>query len=90
MSDGAERAALQSAVAGRYVIDRELGRGGMGVVFLAQDLALERMVAIKLLPRALSDDPAVRAGFLREARIAAGLSHPNIVSIHLVEERDGS
>src|SRR6185503_3605140 len=87
MSDLAERAALQSAVAGRYVIERELGRGGMGVVFLAQDLALERTVAIKLLPRAFSDDPAVRAGFLREARTAAGLSHPNIVSIHLVEER---
>jgi serine/threonine-protein kinase len=88
MSDVAEREALQVAVAGRYVIERELGRGGMGVVFLARDLALERLVAIKLLPRAVAQDAARRADFLREARTAAGLSHPNIVSIHLVEERN--
>jgi eukaryotic-like serine/threonine-protein kinase len=80
--------ALQAAVAGRYTLERELGRGGMGIVYLAQDVALERPVAIKILPPALAQ-PAIRAGFLREARLAAGLSHPNIVSIHLVEERDG-
>jgi len=77
---------LQRALAGRYSIDRELGRGGMGVVLLARDVALDRLVAIKLLPPALAADPGSRDRFLREARIAAGLSHPNIVPIHAVEE----
>jgi hypothetical protein len=81
--------ALQGALSGRYCLAHELGRGGMGVVFLARDLALERSVAIKLLPPKLAADPAVRVSFLREARTAAGLSHPNIVPIHLVEEREG-
>ena len=80
---------LQSALAGRYSLERELGRGGMGIVFLARDVALDRPVAIKLLPPALATTPDHRARFLREARTAAALSHPNIVPIHLVEERDG-
>lgn len=79
--------ALQQLLAGRYFIERELGRGGMGIVFLARDVALDRLVAIKLLPRTLADQPAFRDRFLREARTAAGLSHPNIVPIHLVEDR---
>jgi serine/threonine-protein kinase len=57
-------------------------------VFLARDVALDRPVAIKLLPPALAISPDLRARFLREARTAAGLTHPNIVPIHLVEERD--
>ncbi|MBI4503768.1 MAG: serine/threonine protein kinase [Gemmatimonadetes bacterium] len=81
--------ALQSALAGRYSLEHELGRGGMGVVYLARDVALDRPVAIKLLPPALSADASARERFLREARTAAGLSHPNVVPIHLVEERDG-
>jgi serine/threonine-protein kinase len=81
--------ALQAALAGRYSLTHELGRGGMGVVYLARDVALERSVAIKLLPPSLAADPGVRASFLREARTAAGLAHPHIVPIHLVEERDG-
>jgi len=81
--------ALQAATAGRYVLERELGRGGMGVVYLARDLALERPVAIKLLPPAFAAQPELRERFLRETRTAAGLSHPNIVPIHAVEERDG-
>ncbi|MBI1967688.1 MAG: serine/threonine protein kinase [Gemmatimonadetes bacterium] len=80
--------ALQAAVAGRYSLERELGRGGMGIVYLARDVALERPVAIKLLPPAVAAHPGIREGFLREARLAAGLSHPNVVSIHLVEARD--
>ncbi len=84
-----ERAALEAALAGRYAIERELGRGGMGVVYLARDLALERPVAIKLLPPALAAQPELRDRFLRETRTAAGLSHPNIVPIHAVEERAG-
>jgi serine/threonine-protein kinase len=82
----AEFLALQRAVAGRYSLDRELGRGGMGVVFLARDVALDRLVAIKLLPPALAALPHLRARFLQEARTAARLSHPNIVPIHAVEE----
>lgn len=81
--------ALQEAVAGRYSLERELGRGGMGIVFLARDVALDRLVAIKLLPPALAALPGVRARFLREARTAAGLAHPNIVPIHSVEEAGG-
>lgn len=77
--------ALQSALAGRYSLIRELGRGGMGVVFLAREVALDRLVAIKLLPPALAREDRYRERFLREARTAAGLAHPNIVPIHAVE-----
>src|SRR6476661_3862823 len=83
-----ELVALQRVFAGRYSIVRELGRGGMGVVFLARDAALERPVAIKLLPPLLALDSAHRARFVREARMAAGLSHPHIVPIHSVEEHN--
>ena len=79
--------ALQQLLAGRYSIERELGRGGMGIVFLARDVALDRLVAIKLLPRALAEQAEYRDRFLHEARTAAGLSHPNIVPIHSVEDR---
>jgi serine/threonine-protein kinase len=78
--------ALQEVVAGRYSIERELGRGGMGIVLLARDVALDRLVAIKLLPPMLAESRERRDRFLREARTAAGLSHPNIVPIHAVEE----
>jgi len=79
--------ALQELLAGRYSIERELGRGGMGIVLLARDVALDRPVAIKLLPPHLATQPAERDRFLQEARTAAGLAHPNIVPIHLVEAR---
>ncbi len=78
--------ALQEILAGRYSIERELGRGGMGVVLLARDVALDRLVAIKLLPQTMASQTRLRERFLREARTAAGLSHPNIVPIHAVEE----
>ncbi|MBM3906734.1 MAG: serine/threonine protein kinase [Gemmatimonadetes bacterium] len=80
---------LQRAVAGRYSLVEELGRGGMGVVFAARDVALDRPVAIKLLPPAMGDSEDFRRRFLREAQTAASLSHPNVVPIHAVEERDG-
>ena len=67
--------ALQRAVAGRYSLDRELGRGGMGIVYLARDVALERPVAIKLLPPTLAAVPGYRDRFVREARMAAALAH---------------
>lgn len=85
-SPGPEFLALQSALAGRYSLERELGRGGMGMVFLARDVALDRPVAIKLLPPAQATIPDLRARFLNEARTAAKLSHPNIVPIFAVEE----
>lgn len=78
--------ALQQALAGRYSLERELGRGGMGMVFLARDVALDRPVAIKLLPKAMAAQPAFRERFLREAQTAAKLSHPNIVPIYAVEQ----
>jgi eukaryotic-like serine/threonine-protein kinase len=76
---------LQRALAGRYSLERELGRGGMGIVFLARDVALDRPVALKLLPAGMAAQPALRARFLREAQTAAKLSHPNIVPIFAVE-----
>src|SRR5688572_12039021 len=80
---------LQDALAGEYSFERELGRGGMGVVYLARDVQLDRPVAIKVLPAALAARDDVRARFLREARTAANLSHPNIVPIHRVGELGG-
>jgi|CXWL01.1.fsa_nt_gi serine/threonine-protein kinase len=80
--------ALQAQVAGRYSLDRELGRGGMGVVFLAREVALDRLVAIKLLPPSLAANASLRERFLREARTAAQLSHPHIVPIHAVESHE--
>jgi len=77
---------FQGAVAGRYSLERELGRGGMGVVYLAREVRLDRPVAIKLLPPSKASDPRLRERFLREARTAAKLSHPNVIPIHAVEE----
>jgi eukaryotic-like serine/threonine-protein kinase len=79
---------FQAALAGRYSLERELGRGGMGIVYCARDLRLERVVAIKLLPPQLADGAERRQRFMREARMAAQLSHPNIIPIHAVEEVD--
>ena len=84
-----EFAALQAAIGGQYTIERELGRGGMGVVLLARDVRLDRPVAIKVLPPHLSAQPEIRERFLREARTAANLSHPNIVPIYRADEADG-
>ena len=77
---------FQAAVAGRYSIERQLGRGGMGVVYLAREVRLDRDVALKLLPPTLATQPALRERFLREARTAAKLSHPHIIPIHAVDE----
>src|SRR6185503_3353343 len=85
----AEFLSLQPALAGEYSIERELGRGGMGIVYLAREVQLERLVAIKVLPPALAERPGFRERFLREARTAAQLSHPNIVPIHRVGEAGG-
>ena len=68
--------------AGRYRLERPLGHGGMATVYLAQDEELHRPVAIKLLAENLAGDAAFRKRFLREARVAARLSHPNVVSVY--------
>ncbi|MDB4912454.1 MAG: hypothetical protein JWM95_98 [Gemmatimonadetes bacterium] len=81
--------AFQRAVIGRYSLERELGRGGMGVVYLAREVRLDRQVAIKLLPPEFADKADLRDRFMREARTAARLSHPYIVPIHAVEEIGG-
>jgi serine/threonine-protein kinase len=81
--------ALQTALAGEYSLDREIGRGGMGIVYLAREVRLARPVAIKILPRELAAQPELREAFLREARTAAALTHPNIVPVHAAGERGG-
>ena len=80
---------LVAAVGDHYLIEAELGRGGMAAVFQALDLRLNRRVAIKVLPPDLAFNPGVRSRFLREAQMAAGLTHPNIVPIYTVDEVEG-
>ena len=81
---------LESRLSGRYRVERLLGRGGMGAVHLARDLQLDRLVAIKELPEEFTNDPALRERFLREVRMAASFSHPNIVPVYAVEEQGQS
>ena len=78
-----------AAVGDQYLIEAEIGRGGMAAVFRALDLRLHRRVAIKALPPELAFNSDVRTRFLREAQTAAQLSHPNIVPIYTVDERGG-
>ncbi len=72
-----------------YRVDRELGRGGMAVVYAGWHETLDRPVALKVLAAHLADDPQFRARFLREARIAARLSHPNLVRTYDIAEHEG-
>jgi hypothetical protein len=81
--------AVQDALAGVWSLERELGSGGMGTVFLARDVSLDRPVAIKVLHPALAAREEQRERFLREARTGARLSHPNIVPIFAVDEVGG-
>jgi tetratricopeptide (TPR) repeat protein len=74
---------------GRYQILGELGRGGMGIVYKARDTVLDRMVAYKVLPDALKENPQALRNFLREAKSAAQLNHPNIVTVYDAGEQDG-
>ena len=69
-----------------YRIQEELGRGGMGVVYKAEDTRLNRTVALKFLPRGLEHHEPERARFLREAQAAATLNHPNICTVHDIQE----
>ncbi len=73
----------------QYRITAKLGKGGMGEVFEAEDTELHRKVALKVLPEELASDPERLERFKREARAVASLNHPNIVTLHTVEEADG-
>src|ERR1044072_3303805 len=74
---------------GPYELVAALGAGGMGEVYRARDARLQREVALKILPPALAGDPVHVERFRREARAVAALSHPNVVTIHSVEEAEG-
>jgi serine/threonine protein kinase/Tfp pilus assembly protein PilF len=73
-----------------YELTEEIGRGGMGIVYKARDLKLDRYVAIKFLPQHLAYSEEYKSRFIREAKSAASLSHPNILSIYEIDEADGS
>src|SRR5689334_12735346 len=77
---------LAGRAVGRYTLLERVGRGGMGEVWRARDEKLARDVAVKFL---LLDDDETRARFLREARAAAALSHPNLCAVYDVDESDG-
>jgi len=80
---------LQRLVEGKYKLERLLGKGGMGAVFLAHDLTLEREVAIKVLPPDISMDAQIVKRFQQEAKTAAKLDHTNIIPIYRVESEGG-
>jgi len=84
-----QRAALERALGAQYEIGRLLGRGGMGAVYLAREKALERAVAIKVLPPETATDADTRERFRREARTAAKLTHANIVPLHTFGDVEG-
>jgi tetratricopeptide (TPR) repeat protein len=73
----------------RYQVLSELGRGGMGIVYKANDTVLDRVVALKVLPDTLKENPQALKNFLREAKSAAQLNHPNIVTVYDAGEQDG-
>jgi serine/threonine protein kinase len=88
-ASGDERSFLEAQLRG-YEIERELGRGGMGSVYLARQLSLDRPVALKVMSKRWANDPVFVARFTREAYAAAQLSHPNIVHIHDIGEVEGT
>jgi len=84
--DDADSETLIGRQVGHYLVEKQLGAGGMGEVYLARDVRLGRSVALKLLDPRFTDDGATRVRFLREARLASVLDHPNICTVHEVGE----
>src|SRR5690348_3229982 len=80
---------IRAATADEYEIEREIGRGGMAAVFLARDVALQRRVAIKVMLPDLINVQGVQDRFVIEARTAAKLDHPGIVTVYAVRQRAG-
>ncbi len=88
-SDAELRSHVVRVLDAQYEVEKEIGRGGMGIVYKGRDKRLKRPVAIKLLPPELAFRSEIRSRFLREAEMAAQLSHPHIVPIYSVDEREG-
>jgi serine/threonine-protein kinase len=89
MADATDDRRIGSVIAG-YRIESRIGRGGMGVVYKAQHLSLEREAAVKIIAPDLAESSGFRERFAREARIAAALAHPNIVTVYDAGEVDGT
>ena len=80
---------LSQALVGQYLIERCLGQGGMGTVFLSRDVTLDRPVAIKVISPEVGSGPELRERFAQEARTVARLRHPNIVAVYTAGEAGG-
>jgi serine/threonine-protein kinase len=91
LADGWKEAstALSGRTLGRYQVQEKIGAGGMGVVYRAEDTRLGRTVALKVLLPGLTSDPERRNRFVREAKAASALNHPNIITIHDIDQADG-